>query len=70
MVKVYKLILKYYQQIIRQGCSDPRDFSNYGGILKNLGNDVFIESLSYIFHFPPSVKAAIVHIAIILWSFK
>ena len=28
---------KYYQQIIRQGCIDPRVFSNYGVILKNLG---------------------------------
>ena len=28
---------KYYQQIIRQGCVDPRVFSNYGVILKNLG---------------------------------
>ena len=28
---------KYYKQIIRQGCIDPRVFSNYGVILKNLG---------------------------------
>ena len=28
---------KYYQLIIRQGCIDPRVFSNYGVILKNLG---------------------------------
>ena len=28
---------KFYQQIIRQGCIDPRVFSNYGVILKNLG---------------------------------
>ena len=28
---------KYYKQIISQGCIDPRVFSNYGVILKNLG---------------------------------
>ena len=30
--------VKYYQQIINQGCNDHRVFSNYGAILKDLGN--------------------------------
>ena len=29
--------IKYYQQIINQGCYDSRVFSNYGVILKDLG---------------------------------
>tara|TARA_B100000945_G_scaffold225685_1_gene182547 strand:- start:12 stop:407 length:396 start_codon:yes stop_codon:yes gene_type:complete len=28
---------KYYQRVINQGCNDHRVFSNYGGILQNLG---------------------------------
>lgn len=29
---------KYYQLCIKQGCNDPRVYSNYGIILKNIGN--------------------------------
>ncbi len=29
---------KYYQQLINEGCNDHRVFSNYGTILKDLGN--------------------------------
>ena len=30
--------IKYYQQIIKLGCNDPKVFANYGIILRNLGN--------------------------------